>query len=175
MKKPTIAILRGRPTSGKSTAWHNLKKRKEMDGWIFIDFCKIKDDLGETLNDEERKNIGKKFLFALLREAIKTSKSIIIEEMSRTSVEKRLKSPIKKYNYEIIVFQFTVCTETAYKRDVQRARDKWHPFMGKKWIEEGHRYHDKNIDPKGIVVDSNKLGKKAVVEFILKELELKIK
>lgn len=173
MSKAKLVILRGRPTSGKSTSFHNLKKREEMKDWIFIDFCNIKDTLGETLNDKERKELGKKFLFAILKEALKTKKDIIIEEMSEDTVRKYISYYIKKYNYKIVVFQFIVSTKTAYKRDVKRAKDKWHPYMGKKWIDETHKMHDKRFDSNAILVDCDKLNKGQVVEFILDKLGLK--
>ena len=168
--KPKLVLLKGRPTSGKSTAFHNLKKRKEMKGWIFIDFCNIKEILGETLGDEDRKKYSKAFLFVLLKEAMKIGKNIILEEMSEETLRKYIDSSIKRRGYEIITFQFTVRTKTAYKRDVQRAKDKWHPKMGKKWVDEIHKLHDETASPEGIIVDTNKLGKRKVIEFILGEL-----
>ncbi|MBT4258188.1 hypothetical protein HOD88_03345 [archaeon] len=170
--KPKIVILRGRPTSGKSTAFHTLKKRKELKNWIFVDFCNIKETLGETLNDSDRKKYGKKFLFAILKEALKTGKNILMEEMSEKSLRKSINYSLKKYNYKVITFQFSVSTKTAYKRDVQRAKDKWHPLMGKKWVDKAHKLHDKKIDPKGIIVDTDKLSKKKVIEFIMDNLNL---
>ena len=172
MKKSKLVILRGSPTSGKSTAFHGLKNKKEMRGWLFVDFCNIKEMMGETLCDDDRKHYGQRFLFAILKEAMKSAKNIILEEMSEKSLRRSINHFIKKYNYEIVTFQFTVRTDVAHKRDVQRAKDKWHPFMGKELVNKLHKYHDKNIDPNGIVVDTNKLGKKVVVDFILEKLGL---
>lgn len=169
--KNKLVILRGRPTSGKSTAFHNLKKSPKMKGWIFIDFCAIKELLGETLDDQKRKEYGKRFLFSLLKEAIKTKHNILIEEMSRDTIMKCIGNWIKKFNYQIVIFQFIISTKTAYKRDIQRAKEKWHPFMGKEWINEMHKYHDENFDSEGIVVDCDKLNKEKVVKFILEKLK----
>ena len=160
MKK--IAILRGRPTSGKSTAFHNLKKIKEMEGWIFIDHPAIKKRLG--------KEKAKEKLHELIKEAMKTGKNIITEESSRKTLNKYLRKEIKKCKYRIIVFQFTVSTEAAYRRDIQRAKAKWHPFLGKKKIEELHKMHDEMFDKKAFLVDTDKLNKKEVVELIIKKL-----
>ena len=33
--KPKLVVLRGKPTSGKSTACHSLRKRREMKDWVF--------------------------------------------------------------------------------------------------------------------------------------------
>ena len=93
--------------------------------------------------------------------------------MSEETVRKYINKYVKKYNYKIIVFQFTVKTETAYKRDVARAKAKWHSFMGKRKIEEMHKMHDERFDKKGILVDTNKLGKKQVVDLILNKLKIK--
>ncbi len=162
MKNPRLVILRGRPTSGKSTAWHSLRKRKELKDWDFIDFC----DMKETMGKEK----GKAALFEKLKDAMASGKNIMIEEMSKETLGKYSGDEISEFGYEIVVFQFTVSTETAYKRDVQRAKDKWHPFMGKKLIDELHEYHDKKIDEEGTLVDCDKLGKKEVVDLILSKL-----
>tara|TARA_Y100000310_G_C20455782_1_gene702978 strand:+ start:217 stop:705 length:489 start_codon:yes stop_codon:yes gene_type:complete len=160
MKKPKLVILRGRPTSGKSTAYAGLGKRKEMKEWLFVDHCALKKNLG--------KDLGKKSLFAVLKAVMPSKKNIIIEEMSEETVRKYIDKDIKKYRYKIVVFQFTVRTKTAYKRDVQRSKKG--KEMGKKVIDEWHKYHDERADKKGILVDCNKLGKKQVVKFILARL-----
>lgn len=165
MKKPKLVILRGRPTSGKSTAYANLRKSKSMKDWLFVDHCAMKTWLG--------KDLGKKSLFAVLKVVMPSKKDIIIEEMSKETVRKYIYSYIKKYDYKIIVFQFTVRTQTAYKRDVQRAKTKWHPKMGKKWINETHKMHDERFDKNAVLVDTNRLGKRQVVDLILKSLKLK--
>lgn len=161
--KPKLVILRGKPTSGKSTAWHNLRKRKEMKDWVFVDHCAMKTGLG--------KDLGKKSLFAVLKLVMPSKKDIIIEEMSEDTVRKYINHYIGKYDYKIITFQFEVSLKEAYKRDVQRSKERWHPFMGKKQIQEMHKMHEERLDQKAILIDCNKLGKRQVVEFILKELE----
>jgi predicted kinase len=165
MKKPKIVILRGKPTSGKSTAWHNLKKRKEMGDWLFVDHGTLKKNLG--------KELGKKSLFAVLKTVMPTKKNIIIEESSEKTLKKYISRQIKKYNYEIITFQFEVSLKTAYKRNIQRAKDKWHPLLTKKWIKHTHKIHEERFDKNAYLVDCNKLGKRQVINFILKKLELR--
>ncbi len=135
MKQPKLVILRG-----KSTAYAMLKKRKVMKCWLFVDHANLKTNLG--------KDLGKKSLFAVLKVVMPSKKDIIIEEMSEETLRKYINQYIKKYNYKIVVFQFTVRTKTAYKRDVKRAEDKWHPFMGKKKIKEMHKMHDERFDKK---------------------------
>ncbi len=160
---PKIVILRGRPTSGKSTAWQNLKKRKELKKWKFVDNAGMKHKLG--------KERGKIALMEALKEEMRNQENLIIEEMSEKSLKRYIRYYIKKYEYKIITFQFTVSTKTAYKRDVQRAKDKLHPKMGKKWIKEMHEWHDKRVDPKGIMVDADKLNRKQAVDFIIKKIK----
>ena len=160
--KPKLVILRGKPTSGKSTAYASLRKRKEMKDWLFVDHCVLKNDLG--------KEFGKKALFAILRVVMPSKKNIIIEEMSREAVERFVGSYIKKHGYKIIVFQFEVSRKTAYKRDVERAKAKWHPHMGKKLVDEMHDIHKSRFDKKAIVIDTDKLGKKQVLDFICNKL-----
>ena len=163
MKKPKLVILRGRPTSGKSTAYANLQKRKEMKDWLFVDHCALKSDLG--------KELGKKSLFAVLKAVMPSKKNIIIEEMSEETARKYIDKDIKKYDYLIVVFQFTVRTKTAYKRDIQRSKKG--KEMGKETIDMWHKLHDEKANKDGILVDCNKLGKRQVVKFILKELRLR--
>ena len=161
--KPRLVILRGKPTSGKSTAYMNLRKRKEMKNWLFVDHCVLKDSLG--------KDFGKKALFSILKIVMPSRQNIIIEEMSRESIMKSLGKYVKKYNYQIIVFQFEVSKRVAYKRDVQRAKEKWHPYMGKKKIDELHKMHEEKFDKSAILVDTDKLNKGKVIELILKKLK----
>jgi predicted kinase len=165
MKKPKLVIFRGKPTSGKSTAYGSLRKNKLMKDWIFVDHVALKESMG--------KELGKKSLFAVLKVVMPTKKNIIIEEMSSDTVRRNISSVIKKYNYEIKVFQFTVRTKTAYKRDVQRVRAKKAIKMGKELIDEMHKMHDEKLDKNGIIVDTNKLGKRQVVDLIVKSLGLK--
>ena len=161
--KSKLVILRGKPTSGKTTAFHTLKKRKELKDWIFIDFPKIKDKVG--------KEKGKLKLMEKIKKAMKTGESILIEEMSKETLNKYLSKEIKDCGYKIIIFQFEVSLDEAYKRDVKRAKDKWHPFMGKKQVDELHKMHEERFDEEAVLVDCNKLNKKEVVEFILKKLK----
>lgn len=170
MRKPIIAVLRGKPTSGKSTAFHTLKKNKKMKTWIFVDHCAIKDML-ENLPDEERKKLGKQILFFTMNKIMPLKKNILVEEISREAILKNLKKEIRKYKYEIKVFQFEVSLSTAYKRNIMRAKQKWHPLMSKKWLKEAHEKHQKSVDVDAILVDTNKLSKKQVVEFIVRKLK----
>ena len=158
-----LVILRGRPTSGKTTTLRVLKKRKELESWEIVDHSKIKESLG--------KEKGKEKLHEILKELIKSRKNILTEETSRKTLNKYLGYYLRKYNYKIITFQFFVSTTSAYKRDIQRAKEKWHPKMGKKWIKEMHDLHDKRADPKGILVDTDKLNKKQIIDFIIKNLK----
>jgi predicted kinase len=164
--KPKLVILRGKPTSGKSTAFQSLKGKKKFKEWVLIDHPALKRWF-EHIKDKE---LRKKALFAVLKEAMKEKKNILLEEMSEKTIKKYINYHIKKYNYQIITFQFAISLKEAYKRDVKRAKEKWHPFMGKKEIKKMHKMHDNRFDPSAILVDCNKLNKKQVVEFILKRL-----
>ena len=163
MKKPKLVILRGKPTAGKSTAWRNLKKRKAMKDWLFVDHTNLKTNLGREL--------GKLSLFAILKTVMPSKKDIIIEEMSEETLRKYINKEIKKYNYKIITFQFEISLKRAGKRNIQRAKDKWHPLMSKKELKGLHKMHKERIDPRGILIDTSKLGKRKVVEFILERLK----
>jgi len=165
MKKPKLVILRGKPTAGKSTAYANLQKKKEMKDWLFVDHANLKSRLGREL--------GKKALFAVLKTVMPSKKDILVEETSEETLRKYIAAAIKKYNYKIITFQFEVSLKEAYKRDVQRAKQKWHPFMGKKNVEKLHKMHEERFDVNAFLVDTSKLGKMQVIDFILKKLRMK--
>jgi len=172
MKHPKLILLKGKPTAGKSTAWHSLREDKRMKDWVFIDVAKMKGQFN-NLGDETRKKLGKKLLFYTLKQVMPLKKNIIIEEMSEKTLRKYINPVIKKYSYKIITFYFDVSIEEAHERNVQRAKDKWHPYMAKKKLEEFHRYHVKELeeDVNPIMVDCNKLSKKKVVELIIKNLK----
>jgi len=158
-----IIVLRGKPTAGKSTAFFNLKKRKEMRKFLFIDHCSLKNKLG--------KEQGKKALFEEIKNLLPTKKDIVIEEMSKETLRKNMGYYLRKYKYFIIVFQFEVSKLEAYKRNIQRARERWHPKMEKEWIDKMYALHEQRFDRKAILVDCDKLNKKQVVEFIIKKLK----
>jgi len=67
MKRPRLVLLKEKPTAGKSTAWHNLREKKKMKDWVFIDSARMKGQFGH-LDDETRKKLGKKLLFYTLKQ-----------------------------------------------------------------------------------------------------------
>ena len=73
MKK--IVFLKGEATSGKSTAFRNLRKRKEMEGWVFLEHPELKSWFEGI---PEKRDIQKKSLFALMKECMKFGKNIIV-------------------------------------------------------------------------------------------------
>lgn len=165
---PKLVILRGRPTSGKTTAFHTLRKsRTKLNDWVFIDFPRIKSMFDKLKN---KKEIRKRALFAMIKEVMKSKKNILFEEMSRESMIKYAGNYIKKYKYKIITFQFEVSLKEAYKRNIQRAKKGWHPYLKRKELNEFHKMHDERFDKKAILVDTNKLNKKQVVELILSKI-----
>jgi predicted kinase len=169
MENPILVILIGKPTALKTTAFHNLEKDKRMKNFVFIDFSSIKNKF-ENLPDEERKKLGKQTLFKKLKEVMPSKRDILIEEMSKETINKYLEKEIKKYDYEIIVFQFEISLETAHKRNIKRAKEKWHPLMTKEQLEELHKMHEERFDKNAILINIEKLNKKQVVDFIIKKL-----
>jgi predicted kinase len=165
MKQPKLVILRGKQTSGKSTAWHTLKKNEKMKNWLFVDHTHLKTTLG--------KELGKHSLFAVLKTVMPSKQDIIIEEMSEKTLKKYINYYIKKYNYKMITFQFEINIKTAHKRNIQRAKDKWHPYIKKEQLKDYHKMHEQRFDKNAFLVDCDKLSKRQVVEFILKKLRLK--
>jgi len=159
MKHPRLIILRGKPTAGKTTAFHNLEKDERMKDFIFVDFSSIKNKF-EKFPDEQRRKLGKELLFKTLREIIPLKKDILIEEMSKETINKYLGENIKKYGYKITVFQFEISIETAYKRNVKRAEEKWHPLMTKEQLEELHKMHEDRFDKDAILINYREIKSK---------------
>jgi predicted kinase len=172
VKFPKLVLLRGKPTSGKSTALHNLKNKPKLKNWAFVDNTAIK-EMFRSLGDENRRQLGKLSLMQVLKVVMKTQRNIIIEEMSEDTLRKHINYYIKKYNYKIITFQFEVNLKEANKRNIKRAKDNWHPIMTKKELKDWHLTHKKTFDKNAHLIDCNKLSKKQVVEFILTTLKLK--
>jgi len=163
MKK--LILLSGRPASGKSTAFKTLKKHKKLNNWIIVDHPLIKKEYG--------KEEGKIKLNEALKEAMKTGKNILTEETSRKSLNKYLSYHLRKYNYEIIVFQFTVGLETAIKREAERRIKVGKKPHGAEWVREMHEMHDKRGHRKAYFIDTTNLSKKEVINFIFRKLGLK--
>jgi len=169
MKKPKLVILRGRPASGKSTAFAALKKRGEFKEWALIDFPELKSWFA---NIEDSRELKKKALFVVLKEIMKKKNNILLEEMSRDTIMKYIGSYVKKHKYQITVFQFTVETKKAKRRDKTRVADPKHPHCQVVDIGGMHKMHDERFDKKATLVDCDILSKSKVVNLILNELKL---
>ena len=178
MEKPKIVFLKGGSNTGKSTAFRNLKKLREkghMKNWVFIDSTEFKSWFNYL---DDKKQVQKVSLFALIKQIMKSKKNIILEEMSATTAKKYIKNYIEKYNYQLITFEFILNNvETAYLRDIKRVKNKedrnQRKVLGQTFIAENHKHHQMNLDKGSIFVNTAKLGKKQVVDFILKNLKLK--
>jgi len=173
-KKPKIVILRGGAGTGKSTAFENLKRLKKdnLKEWVFIDHPSFKGFFNYL---EDKNELQKKALWALMKELIKTKKNIILEEMSAKNIKKHLGYYLRKHNYKIIVLQFEVSNiDLSYKRIVQRVKRKegiHTKVYSKKFVLDTHEMHKKKFDSEGISINTTKLGKRQVVEFILNKIK----
>jgi len=169
MKKSKIVILRGAPATGKTTALNNLRKHKEMNNWIIIDFNKLKRQF-EHLGDKKRKAYGKQALFSILKILMAQKENIIFDEMSGEAIRKNFKYYIKKYNYNLIVFEFAAKVKIAIKREAHRRK-----IRGKKaqsnWIKQTHKERIKLLEKNSITIDTTNLNQKQIVNFILKNIK----
>jgi len=169
MKKSKIVILRGSPATGKTTALHNLRKHKEMKNWIIIDFNKLKKQF-EYLGDEKRKSYGKQTLFSILKILMAQEVNIIFDEMSGEAIKKKFKYYLKKYNYNLIVFEFTSSVNTAIKREAYRRKIKGKKPQGN-WVKQTHKERIKLLEKGSITIDTTNLSEKQTVNFILKNIK----
>ena len=176
MMQPKLVLLKGGATTGKSTAFRNLKelRKTKMKEWVFIDHPELK---GFFHYLKDKRELQKKALFSLMKQVMKTKKNIILEEMSAKTVRKYTKYFLKKYNYKIITFEFRLGDiKTAYKRNVQRIKNKdshHKKTLSEKFVLDNHEYHKKTFEEGSIIINTTKLSKKQVVNFILNKLELK--
>jgi predicted kinase len=171
MSKPKIVILRGSAASGKTTALYRLKKNKKFKDWAMIDNCFFKMQF-KNLGTEKMKEYGHGALFYLLKEIMPTKRNIVIDEMSENHLRKHVNYYIKKYGYEVVVFQFVVSVETAIKREDFRKGTDGSGSRGAKWVRACHEMHRKKFDNNAILVDTDVLNEKQVEKFIVVELGL---
>ena len=171
--KPIILLLKGGAATGKSSAFSNLKKEKVMNGWFFLDHPELKSWFEKMSNIKE---LRKEVLFFSMKPLIKMEKNIILEEMSRETLNKYLGYYLKKYNYQIFTINFEVNdVKKSIRRDklrVQRGTKHHLDILNKKYIEENHEHHLKTIDKYGIIINSSTMNQRAVVETILKHIKI---
>ena len=172
VKNPRIVILRGKPTSGKSTAFQSLRNNPKMKGWIFVDHPALKRWFEKVNTEQGIGEVMKKSLYSALNELFITSKNIIMEETARETLLKYSGDKIKKYNYQIIIFQFEVDLKNSKIRDVIRVSKKEgiHTKVLGSRLKTLHQMHNERFDPKAILIDTNKLNKKQVVNLILNKI-----
>ncbi|HJX50810.1 MAG TPA: AAA family ATPase [Candidatus Nanoarchaeia archaeon] len=176
MTNPKIVLIDGMPTSGKSTTSYNLAKK--LPGWIFIDIWRIKDifePLGYStdLDKEEAKkliDISKDTTLNITKEIItRTQRNIILQEITKESLQEKLAEDLKKHNYEIYTVQLTVPFRQAIKRNIKRKKPTLN-FL-KDWDEQ--RWEEKikkKIKEGDIIVDTFKNKPEEVVKIIIKEI-----
>jgi hypothetical protein len=167
-----IVFLKGGATTGKSTAFKNLKKKKGMEEWVFLDHPELKSWF-ERIKDF--KEIRKEALFATMKPIMKSRKNIILEEMSGKTTKKYLKSFIKKYNYELLTFEFVLEDfDLAMERDITRVKNKTRHHrrtLSRKIILDNHKHHKENLDENSIFINTKKLSPNQVINTIIKKLK----
>ncbi len=162
-----FVILKGTMASGKSTAFHNLKKMNEMKDWLFIDFPAIK-QIFNNLSDEERKKLGKLAFFSILKEIIPLNKNIITEEISREAIQREFGEELIKYYYQIKVFEFGVSPGESYKRNIKRSVEKGLNPMSRKDMNEA--LLARKIEEDAVLITTDNLSELEIVNIILKNL-----
>ncbi len=166
-KRPKFVILRGLPSSGKSTALNHLKVLPAMKEWIIIHRSELKNWFHRL---EDKKEIADIALFSMLKEVLDHKKDIIIDETSRDQVMRYIGNKITKNKYEIIVFQFTADIKTAIERDARRVADPNHPHFRRINFKKLAKFHEENFDKTAVLIDTSILNEKQVVNRILKNL-----
>lgn len=163
MKQPRLIILTGNPIAGKSITFHNIRKQRVLNKWIFIDYHEIEREV------EDSEGIRQKFLFEL-NKAMQTGKNIITENISRKKLILELGKVIEEYKYKVIVFFFQVSLEEAKRRNIHREKNWQHHLVDEQELETEYKKSEKEIDKNDIIVNTDKLNKRQIVEFILKKI-----
>jgi cytidylate kinase len=169
MVRKKIVLIRGVPTSGKTTMTHELAK--VLPGWIFIDIWKIK-EMFEPLGMKDRrplKKTTKKAVHVIMREVMKDlGVDIIVQESERSVLNKKLGSYLKKYNYEIYSFFLHVDLDKAAVRD--RKREKPDMKMKKLFTRDQWEKMRKTHNKGDVIIDTGKKSMKEVIDIMLKEI-----
>lgn len=170
MKQRKIIIIRGKVTGGKTTTSHELAK--VLPGWIFIDIWKIK-EMFEPLELKDRTvliSASKKARLVIMREVIKEMGiNIIVQEITRSYINKHFRKELKKHNYKIYSFFLDVELKDAVKRDIRRKKPTM--GLGRKIKDEKVWKSTKGVPEKGdIIINTSKHKPKEVVNMILKEI-----
>lgn len=168
-----IVLLKGGAATGKSTAFRGLRelKEREFKEWVFIDHPELKSWFNYL---EEKREIQKRGLFALMKEIMKRQKCILLEEMSAETINKYLRRHIIKYNYKIITFGFiTDNINETYKRDVLRVKNKvkhHSKTLDKKFIQKIREHHQNTFDKDTILINTSELNPKQVIKLICSKI-----
>src|SRR3989338_828633 len=171
-----IVILRGKNASGKTTAFNNLKNYYHKDknlfkNWIFVDNGAIK-GMFTNLDDQNWRDYSKKIFLDVLKTILPLKRNILIEETYNEMLNRNFNKEIKKYNYQIMTFQFKVSLKNAILRDKKRVKEKSHQGLGEKKIKELRKFHQDHLDKEGIIINTDKLSKWQVINFVIKKLNL---
>ncbi|HLC53621.1 MAG TPA: AAA family ATPase [Candidatus Nanoarchaeia archaeon] len=166
MKK--IIIVRGIPTSGKTTITHELAKI--LPHYIFIDIWKIK-EMFEPLNLKDRmplKSASKKAVLAIMKEVMASLEiNIILQETKRSVLNKKLRRYIKN-KYEIYSFFLHDDYETAIKRDIKREKPTMR--INKLFSRNQWEKQRKTFDRGEVIIDTSNLSIQQVIDIILKKV-----
>jgi len=162
-KQPRLVILTGKPISGKSTTYHNIRKLRALNKWIFIDHHEIEREV------EDKEGTKQKFFFELWK-ALDTKRNIITEDTTRDQLMMYAGKLIQEYNYKVIIFQFEVSLEEAKLRNKLREKHWKHHLVEDEELEKTYAEKEKEFDKTAILINSEKMNKKQIVEFILKKI-----
>lgn len=163
MKQPRLVILTGKPISGKSTTFHNIRKLRALSKWIFIDHHEIEREV------EDVEGTKQKFFFELGK-AMGTGRNIITEDTTRGELMIYLGEAIEKLKYKVIIFQFEVSLEEAKRRNKHREKNWQHHLIEDEELESAYKKSEKEFDKHAILVNTDKLNKKQIVDFILRKI-----
>lgn len=157
---PKIIILRGPMASGKSTTIDILDKK--LKDYVYINREYIKSKMLKKMPRKYARKISKRALWTLLKEVMKLKKNILVQELSKSNLNKKLGKYINDYNYKIKSFYLTCSVETAIKRDKQRSKK-----MRARTVKIVHS--NSKPEKADLIIDTEDNSLNKTVSIILKE------
>ena len=148
--EPVLIIIRGAPSTGKTTIAYLLSKKLPNTILISIDSL-VQMNLAQKYSDSEcveARPLGHRMAKMLIRDLLKEGTSVIVEEALPFEREiQKLKEPADDLGYHSFVFELTVPLNVALEREKTR------PYAREgKPVEEVMRLIERNPCPEAIKI-----------------------
>lgn len=170
---PLVIIIRGAPSTGKTTVACEIKKRLvnsvilSIDGLIHMNMPKQLTDREKIKIWNEIRPLGYELTHVLVSGLLKKRKNLIVEEIFLGLVElKKIVSLAKKHKAEVFVFELFAPTRILLEREGKREL-----VQPDKPVEEAISFLNENPYPKAIKIDTSRLLPSDIAKTILTKVK----